>query len=215
MAAGRGTRMGSITDVIPKPMAKYGEYTLIEGGIRKIRPHIDFIHITVGYKGSILAEHVIGLGVNSVFNTEGRGNSWWIYNTLIKQLEEPVVVLTADNVTDLDFVLLEQEYNRLGNPACMVVPVLPVAGLDGDYIHHQDNVVKEINRRKPSTIYCSGIQILNPAEVNRITNPVEDFYKVWDQLILQQQLFCSNVYPSNWFTVDTIEQLNKLKQQTR
>ncbi len=58
-------------------------------GIRRIRGHIDVIHITVGYKGPKLAEHVIDLGVDCVYNTSGKGNSWWIYNTMLKYLDEP------------------------------------------------------------------------------------------------------------------------------
>jgi NDP-sugar pyrophosphorylase family protein len=215
MAAGRGTRMQPMTDTIPKPMIKYGSYTLIETGIRRMRPFIPNIHITVGYKGAILAEHVIGLGVSSVLNTEGKGNAWWIYNTLMRQVSDPVVVLTADNVTELDFDLLAQEYERLGEPACMVVPVLPVAGLEGDYIHQSQNRVLELNRNKPSAIYCSGIQVLNPAKINSLTGATEDFYNVWSGLIARGQLFCSDVYPKNWFTVDTLEQLERFNNQPK
>jgi NDP-sugar pyrophosphorylase family protein len=213
MAAGRGTRMKPITDAVPKPMIMYGGYTLIERGIRKLAPHVKNIHITVGYKGAMLASHVVELGVASVFNTEGHGNGWWIYNTVMAKLNEPLVVLTADNVTDLDFAMLGSEYERLGEPACMIVPVLPVDGLDGDYIHHVQNEIIELNRLKPSPIYCSGIQIINPAKINAHTAPVEDFYEIWAQLIQKKMIKCSDVYPERWFTVDTEIQLNLLKER--
>ena len=212
MAAGRGTRLMPLTDSIPKPMVKYGGYTLIERGIKKIRPFIKHVHITVGYKGAMLAQHVIELGVDSVFNTEGKGNSWWIFNTLMKDVSEPVLVLTADNVTDLELDLLYREYERLGKPACMVVPVEPVKGLEGDYIHHENNVVTELNRSKPSPIYCSGIQLLNPLAINKLMKPYDDFYFVWRNLIEAKQLMCSNVYLKNWFTIDTPDQLDMLNK---
>ena len=125
MAAGRGVRMMPLTAVIPKPMAPYLGSTLIADGIRRIRGHVDVIHITVGYKGPKLAEHVIELGVDCVYNTSGKGNSWWIYNTMLKYLDEPLLVLTCDNVVELDFEQLEREYARHNSPACMVVPVAP------------------------------------------------------------------------------------------
>ncbi len=212
MAAGRGTRMRTMTDHIPKPMIRYGDYTLIESGIRSLIKHVDHIHITVGYKGSLLAEHVIGLGVDTVINTEGKGNAWWIYNTLISSLTGPLVVLTADNVVELDFDLLIKEYERLDSPACMVVPVLPVKGLDGDFIHHEKNRVIELDRNKPSDAYCSGIQIVDVKKIILLTEPVGDFYQVWQQLINKSQLYCSNVYPKNWFTVDTPEHLDQLNK---
>lgn len=214
MAAGRGQRMMPLTESVPKAMAPYNGTTLIAQGIDHIRKHIENIHITVGYKGAMLAEHVIYHGVSSVFNTEGRPNSWWIFNTLLKCLDEPMFVLTCDNVVELDFDLLETDYFNYGEPACMIVPVKPVMGLDGDYIFHRENVVVELNRHKESDIYCSGIQIVNPCKINRLTREEGDFYVVWSQLIAQEQLIASRVYPKRWFSVDTMEHLDELARYT-
>ncbi len=214
MAAGRGTRMLPLTNDIPKPMIPYKDSTLIAEGIKKLKPEIDFLHITVGYKGAMLAQHVIELGVNSVFNTEGKGNSWWIFNTLMCHIDEPVFVLTADNVTELDFELLSMEYDKYNAPACMLIPVKPVAGLEGDYIHHLENQVLFLSRKDAAPTYCSGIQILNPAKINLIIKKTDDFNELWQELILKKQLYCSDSYPKNWFTVDTVaqlEELNKMK----
>ena len=94
----------------------------------------------------------------------------------------------------------------------MLVPVRPVPGLDGDYVFHENHVVKEISRQKETGIYCSGIQVLNPCRLNEITREGDSFYEVWQQLIDQQQLFVSSVYPKKWFAVDTIEQLTTLNK---
>lgn len=210
MAAGRGTRMVPLTDGIPKPMAPYRGTTLIADGIRRISQYIENIHITVGYKAKTLAEHVVELGVSSVFNTSGKGNAWWIYNTLMKHLNEPVVVLTCDNVVDLAFDQIAKDYDDLCRPACMVVPVKPVAGLEGDYIFQKNNVIFRLDRHDPSDCYCSGIQVLNPHKINLLTAETGDFYDVWNQLIKQQQLLASNIYPKQWFAVDTLEHLDRL-----
>jgi NDP-sugar pyrophosphorylase family protein len=210
MAAGRGMRMMPLTDIIPKAMAPYAGSTLIARGIDKIRKHVPNIYITVGYKGAILAQHVIEHNVSGIFNTEGRDNAWWIFNTLLKELDEPVYVLTCDNVIELDFKLIEKEYYEFGAPACMVVPVRPVAGLDGDFIVHEDNIITSLSRDVPTDMYCSGIQVINPAKINRLINPEDNFYQVWTGLMKQQQLFCGDVYPSQWYAVDTVEQLKKL-----
>lgn len=214
MAAGRGVRMAPLTDAIPKPMAPYQGSTLIADGISKLLGKLEKIHITVGYKGAMLAQHVIEHGVNSVFNTEGKSNSWWIYNTLLKNLDQPIYVLTCDNVIELDFDLLEENYVALNEPPCMVVPVKPIVGLDGDYVFHENQIVTGITRETVSDIYCSGIQILNPAKINSLTTEGESFYSVWHQLIEQQRLMVSSVYPKQWFAVDTIEQLRTLNQPT-
>ena len=210
MAAGRGMRMAPLTDAIPKPMAPYDGTTLIARGISRLAERLEHIHVTVGYKKAMLAKHVIEHGASSVLNTEGQSNCWWLYNTLLSRLDEPMVVLTCDNVVEVDFELLEENYLSLNSPTCMLVPVRPVPGLDGDYVLHENQIVKEISRVKTSEIYCSGIQVLNPYRLNQITREGDSFYDVWQQLINQQRSFVSSVYPKKWFAVDTIEQLTNL-----
>lgn len=211
MAAGRGVRLMPITDLVPKAMVPYNGSTLIAIGIDKIRKHIPNIYITVGYKGAMLADHVIQHGVTGIFNTTGHDNAWWIFNTLMKHLNEPIFVLTCDNVTDLDFEILEEEYFSFDSPACMVVPVEPIEGLEGDYIFHENNVVNKLSRYDSAATYCSGIQVLNPYKINQLMEPVDNFYELWNKLIEKNQLYCSRTFPSKWFVVDTVEQLQRLK----
>ena len=210
MAAGRGARMMPLTEVIPKPMVPYRGTTLVAEGIKNIKRYFKNIHITVGYKGAILAKHVVGLGVSSVFDTSGKGNAWWIYNTMMKYLDEPLIVLTCDNVMEIEFENLIREYSNFSQPACMVVPVKPVLGLEGDYIFHKNNVVTKLDRYETSEYYCSGIQVLNPKKINELTCETEDFRNVWGQLISQREVYASRIHPQKWFTVDTLDQLNKL-----
>jgi NDP-sugar pyrophosphorylase family protein len=211
MAAGRGSRMMPLTEIVPKAMAPYNGSTLIANGIDKIRMHLPNIYITVGYKKAMLAPHVIEHNVSAIFNTEGHDNAWWIFNTLLQNLDSPIFVLTCDNVTELDFQLLSEEYFAFGAPACMLVPVEPVEGLEGDYIFQEKNVVKKLSRTEPSNIYCSGIQVLNPAKINRLISPADNFYHVWSQLIQINELYSSHTYPSKWYAVDTVDQLQRLK----
>ena len=210
MAAGRGLRMSPLTDQIPKPMAPFNGSTLIAHGIGLLSRRINKIHITVGYKGAMLAEHVIQHGACSLFNTEGKGNAWWLYNTLLKEVDEPIYVLTCDNVVLLDFDRIEADYQKLESPACMLVPVKPVDGLDGDYIFHDNGFVTNLTRAESTGIYCSGIQVLNPKHINEITQASESFTDVWQQLIERRQLMTSSVYPDRWFAVDTMDQLTAL-----
>ena len=201
-------RMMPLTDTMPKAMAPFDGSTLIASRIEKIHEVIPNIHITVGYMGAMLAQHVIEHKVSSIFNTEGKDNCWWVFNTLMKNLDAPVFVLTCDNIVELDYPKLEKDYFSLGEPACMVVPVKPIEGLEGDFIFQDENRVTELTRQRKGEIYCSGIQILNPAKINALMNPCDNFYELWQNLINQQQLYCSNVYPDNWFAVDTLSQLS-------
>src|ERR1043166_3094265 len=102
MAAGRGMRMMPLTDAIPKPMAPYNGSTLIARGISRLAHRLAHIHVTVGYKGAMLAQHVIEHGASTAFNTGEKSSGWGASNTLRAGGGEPVYVLTCDNVVDLD-----------------------------------------------------------------------------------------------------------------
>jgi NDP-sugar pyrophosphorylase family protein len=214
LAAGRGHRMMPLTLGIPKPMAPFRDSTLIAHGIAKVRRYIPNIHVTVGYRRAMLAQHLFEIGVSSVINTDGQSNSWWIFNSLLRNLDDPLFVLTCDNVIDIDFALLEKDYFASGSPACMLVGVKPVAGLEGDFIFHEQRRVKELTRSKPAEIYCSGIQVLNPARVRALALDGGDFYDVWKALVAADELVVSSVHPSNWFTVDTVDDLDRAHQAT-
>ena len=208
MAAGRGLRMMPLTNRIPKAMAPFKGSTLIASRIKKMHKLFNNVHVTVGYKGALLASHVIDLKVNSVFNTNNKGNAWWLFNTLMKNINGPVFVLTCDNIFDIDFNKILNEYYFLKSPACMIVPVKPIKSLEGDFIFYNSrNTITKISRSTKSNIYCSGIQILNPFKINNIIKPKEKFNLVWKQLITKKQIKRSNLILDNWYAVDNLKQL--------
>lgn len=215
MAAGRGERMMPLTDLVPKAMVPVNGSTLIARGLKYLHKKIPYIYITVGYKGPMLAAHVIEHEVSGVFNTTGQDNAWWLFNTVMKELDEPVLVLTCDNVIELNFDLLTKEYIDHGSPACMVVPVRPIPGLEGDYIVHDKNVVRKLSRTDVTEMYCSGIQIIHPRKLNALIPAADNFYQVWNGLIEKNSLYCSDLYPDKWYAVDTLQQLSSYKETLR
>ncbi len=210
MAAGKGKRMRPLTNKIPKAMAPVKGSTLIESRIKQISRYIKNIHITVGYKGPILASYAINLNVSSVFNTNNKGNSWWLYNTLLSKINEPILVLTCDNIFTVSYKRIFQEYYDLNKPACMIVPVKPIKNMGGDYIHHSNNLITDISRKNKSDLYCSGIQIINPYKINEITNIENNFMKVWHQLIKLKQIKRTKYILKKWYAVDNLLQLKTI-----
>ena len=212
MAAGRGTRLRPLTKKIPKGLIKFRQTSLIANGIKKLKKYIDFIHISVGYKGPILAKHLIEEKVSSIINTDKKGNSWWIFNSLFRSFDSPLYVLTCDNVTNIDFKKIEKDYYKKGQPICMIIPTKPIKGLAGDYIFRKKNIIQGLSRKVKSDIYCTGIQVLNPKKINDKIKSTDDFNILWKRLIRIKQLYVSDVMPKKWYTVDNVDNYKKLKK---
>ena len=212
MAAGRGTRLRPLTKKIPKGLIKFKQSSLIANGIKKLKKFIDFIHISVGYKGPILAKHLIEEKVSSIINTDKKGNSWWIFNSILKSFDSPLYVLTCDNVTNIDFKKIEKDYYKKGQPICMIIPTKPIKGLAGDYIFRKKNIIQGLSRKVKSDIYCTGIQVLNPKKINDKIKSTDDFNILWKRLIKIKQLYVSDVMPKKWYTVDNVDNYKNLKK---
>ena len=212
MAAGRGTRLRPLTKKIPKGLIKFKQTSLIANGIKKLKKYIDFIHISVGYKGPILAKHLIEEKVSSIINTDKKGNSWWIFNSILKSFDSPLYVLTCDNVTNIDFKKIEKDYYKKGQPICMIIPTKPIKGLAGDYIFRKKNIIQGLSRKVKSDIYCTGIQVLNPKKINDKIKSTDDFNILWKRLIKIKQLYVSDVMPKKWYTVDNVDNYKNLKK---
>ncbi len=213
MAAGRSVRMWPLTEYVPKAMALADGKTLLQTTVEKFSGQGINIHLTVGYKSEVLAPYALSLGVNTLVNTNGQGNSWWIYNTVLSELSEPIMVLTCDSLMDIDVKKLEADYKKFGEPACMLLPVHPKEGFEGDFIHQEQGRVTALDRKQKTDLYGSGCQVLNPKKIAALTKPADDFLGVWSQLIAQKQLYCAGFTAENWFTFDSVEQLKIYRSQ--
>ena len=214
MAAGTGTRMKPLTDVVPKAMAPFKKSTLIKNRIDSLRD-IKNIHVTVGYKKNLLSEYLISQNISTIIDTENKGNSWWIFNSFMQHIDEPVIVFTCDNIATIKLNQIYEDYINLGNPLCMVLPAQPIDGIDGDYIElGSKNKVLSLSRTAENTTYCSGIQILNPKKIKSVVKECDDFSVLWKNLINLGELFSSNIILKDWRSVDDLEQLRIANEQS-
>ena len=150
--------------------------------------------------------------VSSIINTDKKGNSWWIFNSVFKSFDSPLYVLTCDNVTNIDFKKIQKDYYKKGEPLCMIIPTKPIKGLAGDYIFKKKNIITRLSRKNKSNIYCTGIQVLNPKKINDKIKATNDFNILWKRLIKIKQLYVSDVMPKKWYTVDNVDNYKKLKK---
>lgn len=212
MAAGKGSRMRPLTKILPKAMAPYREATLISNNVNLLREACEYVGATVGYMREKLASYCMEIDADFVLNVLENDNAWWIYNTFFRHVHAPVLLITCDNLIDIDLKALLNDYASQGSPDLMVVPT-PVSGdAEGDFLRlDSGNHVLELNREINTGLFCSGLQILNPGKIAASTESVDNFTQVWSQLMEAGVMKASNVRPSSWCAVDTLEQLARVQ----
>jgi N-acetyl-alpha-D-muramate 1-phosphate uridylyltransferase len=212
MAAGDGSRLSPLNKERPKPLIEINGLPLISYSLRQVRDHIGNIVVTAGYLGGMVSRHVFNEGAGMILSTTNKGNAWWVFHSLLNQLNEPLLVLPCDLLVELDIDYLFGEYARMGRPPCLLFPVEPVEDISGDYIEGKDGMVHSMSRDKQTGIYSSGIQILNPLTINSLTDPCDDFNKLWHSLISKKALLYAGLYPYEWYSVNTKDQLYRANQ---
>ncbi len=208
LAGGRGGRMSPLTDNIPKPLVQFNGEPLVNQVLIQLKESILNIYATVGFKKEILSSYFMQQGISGVFNTENKENIWWLYNTILSYLDEPILVSTCDIIGRIDFKEIYHSYNNCGEPSCMLVCGEPISGFDGDFILDEAYKVKIISKYIDGSKVCTGVQVLNPSKIRALLPEANSFENLWQALINKNSLFCSSYKLKDWFTVNTVEHLN-------
>lgn len=206
IAGGLGSRMRPLTDYVPKPLIKVNDVPLVNYVINFLRHNnVENISVTYGYKGKMLLDQIHEY-VNGFINTSGKDNSYFLFNTWAKYINEPVIVCPCDMIVQLDLEHVYKEYKSLDFPAACIVPVK--TELDADSIVCEGSLIKSISREVKTGLYASGIQILNPAKINKEIPPFTNFYGVWKALIDKNMLYVTNTMPQEWKIFDSMKDLS-------
>ena len=103
----------------------------------------------------------------------------------------------------VDFYVGPEQLGRIARKALKPLKIF------SDTLIFKDNKdhLLALSRDKQSNIMSSGIQILNPAKINEITNKTENFNNLWDELIHLKEIKCSRMSLDSWYSVDDLVQL--------
>jgi len=201
--------MRPITEEIPKALVEVNEKPLIEYVIDQLNVNSINTYVTYGYKSDVLLPRLANK-VAGFINTNGKENAAVLKTTLVRNFSDPIVVVPCDVIFEIDFYKLYKEYINLAdftNCSGMIVPVKHFNGISADYVSMTDDRIITSIRRDISTDICaSGIQIIDPKAVYH--KQCHTFYEYWNQLILEEKLYCSSQFPRKWKAYDTVNDLN-------
>lgn len=179
MAGGMGSRLRPLTDTVPKPLLKVGDYPILEHNVRRLLSFgIKHITISVRYLGEQIVEHFgdggrFGLKIDYLWEEEPRGTIG-VVSDVETFTAKDILIMNSDLLTTIDF---EEMYeDMLAKSADMVVATIPyeVKIPYGVIETDADQIIAL--REKPTYTYYSnaGIYMIKANHLRRI--PKEGVY---------------------------------------
>lgn len=166
-AGGRGTRLQPYTTILPKPLMPVHEFPILEIMIRQlVAQGYPKITITLGHLGHLIMAvvgdgHAWGADVDYVWEDEPRGTIGAI--TLVKNLEEPFLVMNGDLLTDFDYRVFMSRHLASGAQLSVGVHHKEVPISLGVFDLDQDQRIVRFKEKPTLHFPCSmGIYAFDP-----------------------------------------------------
>ncbi len=204
LAAGRGKRMGALTDNCPKPLVKVGSLTLIEWQIQRLRDNgFSELVINVGYLGERIVQFLgdgcrYGVSIEySIEPPEGLETGGGVFHALPLLGEEPFVLTNAD-------VFCEYPYKRLLDVCPQqfhaVLVENPSFKTVGDF-----SLENGVLQRGGSYTFA-GISVVNPTLFRDCRAGFYPIAPLFHRAIAESQA-SAEVFSGAWYDVGTPERL--------
>lgn len=205
LAAGRGTRMGSLTKASPKPLLEIRGQTLIARQLTRLaNAGIRQVVINLSYRGNQIRAAVgdggrFGLTVSySEEPPEPLDTAGGIIQALPLLGDEAFLVVNADVVSDFDFGVLALR----GESGVLVLVPNPAHHPAGDY---GIDATGHLTADEPKLTFA-GISLLSPALFDGLAPGRRPLSQVFDNAIAARRL-SGLIHAGSWFDVGTPERL--------
>tara|TARA_X000000368_G_scaffold186669_1_gene147358 strand:- start:3000 stop:3671 length:672 start_codon:yes stop_codon:yes gene_type:complete len=207
LAAGFGKRLLPITENIPKPLLKVGNFTLIQRNIQLlIENGFSEIIINVSYLGDQIKEHIDEIfpkeNISFSFEKKPLGTGGGVLKALPLLGNKSFMLINADIFHKIDLNNLPQDVEA----AHLVGVPNPEHNLDGDF-----NLVKDIIEinSDSNTLTWSGISVINP-EIFMENSFKNDSFNIWNTVLpkyISRSVVTGQISSEPWLDVGTPERL--------
>lgn len=172
LAAGRGSRLGNITDNLPKPLVEVKNKPVIDYLIRKlIDLNVSEIFINMHYKHELLEKFVLDSNyrtkITLIYEPKLLGTAGTLKSLIDELSTEDFIVMHADNYFQDDLKRLKQKHLENRSDCLITLGTFLVLNPEkfGTFeLDDDDNVIKffEKEHNSPSKIANSAIYFMKP-----------------------------------------------------
>jgi dTDP-glucose pyrophosphorylase len=217
MAGGRGTRLASLTDHLPKPMIRVAGRPILE---RLILHLVSFgfrrVFLSVNYLAQVIIDHFgdgsrFGCAIEYLRETEPLGTGGSL-SLLAKPPIHPLIVLNGDLVTQANLSEMVEFHERGGYIATIGVRQyghrVPFGclELDGErVIHFEEKPVLE-------KIVNAGIYVLSPSLIARVPKSLFAITTLLEECLQKREPLGAFEIQEDWLDVGHRDQLRQAQQ---
>ncbi|MFM7037831.1 MAG: nucleotidyltransferase family protein [Planctomycetaceae bacterium] len=217
MAGGFGTRLRPLTDDTPKPMLPVGGRPLMERTIEGLqRAGVSRINVTTHYMPEKIIQHFgggqkFGVELNYVSEDQPLGTAGAL--RLISEVEEPLLVMNGDILTNIDYRSL-LKYHREHDAKLTVALRQYEMQVPYGVVEAKDGVVSEL-REKPRITFLvnAGIYLLEPSVLRYI--PESGRYDMTDlinRLLQQGETVVGFPVMEYWLDIGRLDDFQKAQE---
>lgn len=216
MAGGRGSRLGSLTSSIPKPMLKVAGRPIIERLVwHLVASGIRRIFISVNYLGDVIEQHFgdgRGFGCQIQYLREkeplGTGGSL----ALLPEIpNSPLVVCNGDLVTQADVGSLIR-YHVQGEYSATIGTRTYTWEIPFGCLDVQDGRVVSLEEKPvQARTISAGMYVLSPSLLKVIPMAFYPITNLFDDCLQRGELIGSYEIEEDWIDVGQKEQLNQAR----
>jgi mannose-1-phosphate guanylyltransferase len=184
LAAGRGSRLGNITENLPKPLVEVKNKPVIDYLIRKlIDLNVNEIFINMHYKHELLEKFIIDSNyrtkITLIYEPKLLGTAGTLKSLIDELSTEDFIVMHADNYFQDDLKILKQKHLATNSDCLITLGTFLVLNPEkfGTFELSDDHdVVKFFEKQKdsPSKIANSAIYFMKP-EIKEVVNTLNEY----------------------------------------
>jgi mannose-1-phosphate guanylyltransferase len=217
MAAGKGTRLRPITDLLPKPMAPVANRPVLHHILRLLRRHrFQEVVVNLHHLPEVITDYFgdgspVGLDIHYSYEPELLGTAGGVKKNEAFLGTGTFLVMSGDALTDIDLTGLVAAHKRSGSIATLAVKEVADPSQYGVVVTDDDDRVvgfqEKPSREEARSRLCNcGIYVFEPEILSLIpAGEFDDFgRRLFPDLLKQRTPFYCHTFNGYWSDVGNL-----------